>query len=352
MKKILSVSLSLLLLLLLVSCQDVFNSSISGTVLDADTGEAIRGIEVYGYTSQSERDKALDNWDGKSDFRDSSCLYRASTDNQGKWTISKVVWATNDSQWGKDYDHTPFYLLYFSEEYGLEKSSASIEIVSSASNNNAVTERLRKKMNSYNLTLRFDEVVGSSNKLIADTLTFDYEYNNGYKDIKKKATVTNGEITLNLSLMSDTDITIKNLSDNEKCFSPVVDFTVNTNEKSKVTTLARTNYYLGSSGLSGRVQGKNSDIGGICVKLFTYEIENNQEVNKKEIASVLTSATTPSSPNTDNPKYYYATFEGLGSGLTIGKDSQAKLVVSYGTPEIEKKIYLSDSYSNIVINLD
>lgn len=343
MKKILSVSLSLLLLLLLVSCQDVFNSSISGTVLDADTGEAIRGIEVYGYTSQSERDKALDNWDGKSDFRDSSCLYRASTDNQGKWTISKVVWATNDSQWGKDYDHTPFYLLYFSEEYGLEKSSASIEIVSSASNNNAVTERLRKKMNSYNLTLRFDEVVGSSNKLIADTLTFDYEYNNGYKDIKKKATVTNGEITLNLSLMSDTDITIKNLSDNEKCFSPVVDFTVNTNEKSKVTTLARTNYYLGSSGLSGRVQGKNSDIGGISVKLV---------LGAEEKASVLTSATTPSSPNSDNPKYYYATFEGLGSGLTIGKDSQAKLVVSYGTQEIKKEISLSDSYSNIVINLD
>ena len=258
-----------------VSCsadfgKNVYYGGISGVVKDKDTSNTVSGVKVYLYTSESERDKAFSSWESKDGvFSDENCLYKAATDNNGKWSISKVVWMASDGAWGSDYDHIPVYIIYFSEDYGCWKEE-KIELVSGTSNTNAIESKKDNIKDSSKLTINFRE----GNKSITDEITFTYTYNDGYSDRTEKVSTTNGQYIINnLSYVKNdngVDVVISDIKTPNGCWdttsydingSIVTGYiTINVNEASvtRDINLTRTKYDLGESGLSGRVTAPRS----------------------------------------------------------------------------------------------
>ena len=263
-----------------VSCsadfgKNVYYGGISGVVKDKDTSNTVSGVKVYLYTSESERDKAFSSWESKGGvFSDENCLYKAATDNNGKWSISKVVWMASDGAWGSDYDHIPVYIIYFSEDYGCWKEE-KIELVSGTSNTNAIESKKDNIMDSSKLTINFRE----GNKSITDEITFTYTYNDGYSDRTEKVSTTNGQYIINnLSYVKNdngVDVIISDIKTPNGCWdttSYVIngsivtgDITINVNEASvtRDINLTRIKYDLGESGISGKVTAPRKIVFGV-----------------------------------------------------------------------------------------
>ena len=253
-----------------VSCsadfgKNVYYGGISGVVKDKDNGNGVSGVKVYLYTSESERDDAYNKWhENGGIFSDEKCLYKSTTDANGKWTVSKVVWMTKDGAWGADYDHIPVFIIYFSEDYGCWKEE-KIELVSGTSNTNAIESKRENIKETSKLTINFRE----DNKSISDEITFTYSYNDGYREIKKDVSTTNGQFTINnLSYVKNdggVDVVISNIKTPNGCWDTssfnvnggtVTGYiTVNVKEASVTTDigLTRTKYDLGGTGISGRI---------------------------------------------------------------------------------------------------
>lgn len=308
--------LSLVLAFVLTSC-DVFYSSLSGTIYDSDSRDTpLSGVQVYGYTDKGERDSAYSSWESKGGiFRDDECLFRSTTNNQGSWTISKIVWDTGSSKWGKDFDHKAIYLIYFSEPYGCWKSDA-IEVISSA-NNTAVTEYRSKVMKDSTLTLSFKD---SNSSLITDDINFTYEYNNGYRDIKNNESTRSGSLTLSVSYINDnTKVKISKISTPDKTFSDHSDVEVTLNAQSikEDVTLTRVKYV---GGFSGNINANKSyiyDAGGALVNPIdglTVELIVDDNVLDSTLSSDV-------SYNEENQIYFQSTYSSLGSGKDIPYNS-------------------------------
>ena len=262
-----------------VSCsadfgKNVYYGGISGVVKDKDNGNGVSGVKVYLYTSESERDEAYNKWqENRGIFSDEKCLYKSTTDANGKWTVSKVVWMTKDGAWGADYDHIPVFIIYFSEDYGCWKEE-KIELVSGTSNTNAIESKRENIKETSKLTINFRE----DNKSISDEITFTYSYNDGYREIKKDVSTTNGQFVINnLSYVKNdngVDVVISNIKTPNGCWDTssfnvnggavTGDITVNVKEASVTTDigLTRTKYDLGESGISGRITASRKVIFG------------------------------------------------------------------------------------------
>ena len=262
-----------------VSCsadfgKNVYYGGISGVVKDKDNGNGVSGVKVYLYTSESERDEAYNKWhENGGIFSDEKCLYKSTTDANGKWTVSKVVWMTKDGAWGADYDHIPVFIIYFSEDYGCWKEE-KIELVSGTSNTNAIESKRENIKETSKLTINFRE----DNKSISDEITFTYSYNDGYREIKKDVSTTNGQFTINnLSYVKNdggVDVVISNIKTPNGCWDTSYynvnggavtgDITVNVKEASVTTDikLTRTKYDLGESGISGRITASREVVTG------------------------------------------------------------------------------------------
>ena len=258
-----------------VSCsadfgKNVYYGGISGVVKDKDNGNGVSGVKVYLYTSESERDEAYNKWqENRGIFSDEKCLYKSTTDANGKWTVSKVVWMSKDGAWGADYDHIPVYIIYFFEDYGCWKEE-KIELVSGTSNTNAIESKRENIKETSKFTINFRE----NNKLVSDEITFTYSYDDGYREIKKDVSTTNGQFVINnLSYVrkeSGVDVVISNIKTPNGCWDTssfnvnggavTGGITVNVKEASVTTDikLTRTKYDLGESGLSGRITAPRS----------------------------------------------------------------------------------------------
>ena len=263
-----------------VSCsadfgKNVYYGGISGVVKDKDSGSGVSGVKVYLYTSESERNTAYSRWEeNRGIFSDEKCLYKSTTDANGKWNVSKVVWMSKDGAWGADYDHIPVYIIYFSEDYGCWKEE-KIELVSGTSNTNAIESKKDNIKDSSKLTINFRE----GNKSITDEITFTYTYNDGYSDRTEKVSTTNGQYIINnLSYVKNdngVDVIISDIKTPNGCWdttsyvinSSIVtgDITINVNEASvtRDINLTRIKYDLGESGISGKVTAPRKIVFGV-----------------------------------------------------------------------------------------
>ena len=278
-------SLALLMMIAAVSCsadfgQNVYYGGISGIVKDKDSSNGVSGVKVYLYTSESERDAAFSIWEDNGGlFSDKDCLYKATTDSNGKWTVSKVVWMAKDGAWGSDYDHIPVYIIYFSEDYGCWKEEEKIELVSGTSNTNAIESKREKIKTTSKLTINFRE----NNKAISDEITFTYSYNDGYSDIKKDVSTINGQFVIDsLSYVKNDDgavVTISNIMTTHGCWNTeslildpndsnisqengVIKIKVNKASVTSEIKMNRTKYDLGESGISGRITASREVVTG------------------------------------------------------------------------------------------
>ena len=321
-----------------VSCsadfgKNVYYGGISGVVKDKDNGNGVSGVKVYLYTSESERDEAYNKWqENEGIFSDEKCLYKSTTDANGKWTVSKVVWMTKDGAWGADYDHIPVFIIYFSEDYGCWKEE-KIELVSGTSNTNAIESKRENIKETSKLTINFRE----DNKSISDEITFTYSYNDGYREIKKDVSTTNGQFTINnLSYVKKdggVDVVISNIKTPNGCWDTssfnvnggtVTGYiTVNVKEASVTTDigLTRTKYDLGESGLSGRITAPRSVVMDSTGKSLEHSLDGLVVAVKVN----------------DN---YYSTVTGSGN---YNSDAAGSFSVDFSELAVNEKITKSDN---------
>ena len=354
-----------------VSCsadfgKNVYYGGISGVVKDKDNGNGVSGVKVYLYTSESERDEAYNKWqENRGIFSDEKCLYKSTTDANGKWTVSKVVWMTKDGAWGADYDHIPVFIIYFSEDYGCWKEE-KIELVSGTSNTNAIESKRENIKETSKLTINFRE----DNKSISDEITFTYSYNDGYREIKKDVSTTNGQFTINnLSYVKNdggVDVVISNIKTPNGCWDTssfnvnggtVTGYiTVNVKEASVTTDigLTRTKYDLGESGLSGRITAPRSVVMDSTGKSVEHTLDSLFvviEVNGK-IYSVLSGNGNYDSENAGS---FSVDFSGLAVNEKVSKTSNTTITIKVfkqgtenftGTPLGSSTLNLDSNYSS------
>ena len=329
--------------LLAVSCsadfgKNVYYGGISGVVKDKDNGNGVSGVKVYLYTSESERDEAYNKWqENRGIFSDEKCLYKSTTDANGKWTVSKVVWMTKDGAWGADYDHIPVFIIYFSEDYGCWKEE-KIELVSGTSNTNAIESKRENIKETSKLTINFRE----DNKSISDEITFTYSYNDGYREIKKDVSTTNGQFTINnLSYVKNdggVDVVISNIKTPNGCWDTssfnvnggtVTGYiTVNVKEASVTTDigLTRTKYDLGESGLSGRITAPRSVVMDSTGKSLEHSLDG-LVVAVKVNDNYYSTVTGSGNYNSDTAGSFSVDFSKLAVNEKITKSDNTELMI-------------------------
>ena len=354
-----------------VSCsadfgKNVYYGGISGVVKDKDNGNGVSGVKVYLYTSESERDEAYNKWqENEGIFSDEKCLYKSTTDANGKWTVSKVVWMTKDGAWGADYDHIPVFIIYFSEDYGCWKEE-KIELVSGTSNTNAIESKRENIKETSKLTINFRE----DNKSISDEITFTYSYNDGYREIKKDVSTTNGQFTINnLSYVKNdggVDVVISNIKTPNGCWDTssfnvnggtVTGYiTVNVKEASVTTDigLTRTKYDLGGTGISGRITAPRRVVMDSTGKSVEHTLDSLFvviEVNGKTY-SVLSGNGNYDSENAGS---FSVDFSGLAVNEKVSKTSNTTITIKVfkqgpetftGTPLGSSTLNLDSNYSS------
>ena len=355
-----------------VSCsadfgKNVYYGGISGVVKDKDTSNTVSGVKVYLYTSESERDKAFSSWESKGGvFSDENCLYKAATDNNGKWSISKVVWMASDGAWGSDYDHIPVYIIYFSEDYGCWKEE-KIELVSGTSNTNAIESKKDNIKDSSKLTINFRE----GNKSITDEITFTYTYNDGYSDRTEKVSTTNGQYIINnLSYVKNdngVDVIISDIKTPNGCWdttSYVIngsivtgDITINVNEASvtRDINMTRQKYDLGESGISGKITASREIVFGVGDSDTVKHSLDGLVVAVKVNDNYYSTVTGSGNYNSDTAGSFSVDFSGLAvnekvdtsiTEITINVFKQNEINFSSAIPLGETTLNLSNNYNS------
>ena len=266
----LAISSLVAFILLFSSCsmewgKNVYYGGLGGTVKDSDSDSPVSGVSVYVYTEKSARDSAYSSWlDNGGIYTDSTCMYKSTTDSNGKWSVPKIIWTNKDGAWGDDYDHIPVWITYFSEEYGCWTEEDKIEIVSGTSNSNAVISKKSKIVHTSNLNLIFSEE--NQNQNVGDTITFTYSYNDGYRNRVEKISTNTGNATINLSYVTESvDVRIYDIKTPNGCWNNNGDaITENVKDASEelIINMERSKYDLGESGLSGTVTANRSFVAG------------------------------------------------------------------------------------------
>ena len=232
----LAISSLVAFILLFSSCsmewgKNVYYGGLGGTVKDSDSDSPVSGVSVYVYTEKSTRDSAYSCWlNNGGVYTDSTCMYKSTTDSNGKWSVPKIIWTNKDGAWGDDYDHIPVWITYFSEEYGCWTEEDKIEIVSGTSNSNAVISKKSKIVHSSTLNLIFRD----GNQNVGDTITFTYSYNDGYRNREEKTSTNTGNATINLSYVTESvNVKIYDIKTPNGCWNDVGAITENVKDASE-----------------------------------------------------------------------------------------------------------------------
>ena len=185
MKKISSIFI-LAISLIFTSCYSVFSGGTGGLIVDAESTSTpkrgIANVDIYAYTDSEIRDSDYGSWREGTVFSPSNSYYgHTTTDADGSFVISNIVWKENKPDFGKDADYTTIYLLYYHENYGLTKDET---VITSDSTSDTVYAELTsiRKTTALNISIYDVATSGltSNNVLVkvsvpqsTDTLTAD-----------------------------------------------------------------------------------------------------------------------------------------------------------------------------------
>lgn len=304
---------SLALLFCLTSCNDVFYSAISGRLVDHDTQNGISGVNVFAYTSEEDRDRAYSSYVDGTLFFDNDCKFRATTDANGSFTISKIIWKTNKPLWSEDFDSAYVYLILFSEDYGLSKQGP-VAVVSESSNQSAVTLSLERKVESSTLELSFkDSSSAGKARDVEDMLNFTYSYFTGYRTIQRDVSTRTGSysIAINHPRGESVDVKISSIT------SP--DFSWSASESEYLFTVDRPSSAESIELRKEKHNLKDGIYGTVLLNASSYPVLTDSEVCLKigedEYKASLSNVEFIG-PEA-NPSYARASFAGLASGVVI-----------------------------------
>ncbi len=178
----------LLIMILLTSCSGVYYGGITGSVVDAETGDGINDVMVAVYFDEAARDTDYNSYDkeGHADFAAPSADGIAYTNASGAYSFPKVYWKTNSAEYGKDADKTNVYLLFYNEDYGLTKSDSSVTLYSE-STSQIKTAELTSIVDTYTYNIDFKDA--SDLSTLRDGINFHYSYED-YRGIKKSGNIS------------------------------------------------------------------------------------------------------------------------------------------------------------------
>ena len=329
---------------------NVYYGGIGGSVRDSDSSSMVSGVQVYLYTNESDRNNAYAQWEKTGGiYGDNNCLYKANTDQNGKWSVPKVIWTSKKGAWGDDYDHIPVWITYFSEDYGCWKESEKIELVSGTSNSNAVETRRSKVKATSSLTLNFRE----GNKNVSDTINFTLSYNDGYTVKETQCTTNNGQYTVSLSYVKNdggVTLSVKDIKAPGECWKDIEDKEITVKEASSeyVVPMERAKYDLGATGLSGTITATKKYVMGNESSNTVVNSLNGLKVK----ATVNNTEYMVLTGNADYSGEFARTFSVTFSDLAVNE----KITKSEGTPAtIMIEVYEGDPASLIArytLNLD
>ena len=329
----LAISSLVAFILLFSSCsmewgKNVYYGGLGGTVKDSDSDSPVSGVSVYVYTEKSTRDSAYSCWlNNGGVYTDSTCMYKSTTDSNGKWSVPKIIWTNKDGAWGDDYDHIPVWITYFSEEYGCWTEEDKIEIVSGTSNSNAVISKKSKIVHTSNLNLIFRD----GNQNVGDTITFTYSYNDGYRNREEKISTNTGNVTINLSYVTESvNVKIYDIKTPNGCWNDVGAITENVKDASeeKIIPMVRNAYDLGDSGLSGTVTANKSFVLN-SEDVVVHPIDSLKVVAEVNGVNGVTTYTVYTGTCTydQDALSYSVTFSGLAVNekVPVGEDIEIKV---------------------------
>ena len=153
--------------LLFISCENnysVFNGGTGGLIVDAESTSTpksgIANVDVYAYTDSGIRDSDFSSWKEGTVFSPSNSYYgHTTTDANGSFVISNIVWKEKKPDFGKDADYTTIYLLYYHENYGLTKDQT---VITSDSTSDTVYAELTAIKKTTALTINIYDVASSN----------------------------------------------------------------------------------------------------------------------------------------------------------------------------------------------
>ncbi len=164
MKKLFLVLTILTAAFLMSGCYSVFNGGTGGIIVDAESTAnpkaGIAYVNIYAYTDCGTRDSDFRNWKEGTTFSPSNSYYgHTTTDNNGNFSISNIVWKETKPDFGKDADYTTIYLLYYHENYGLTKDET---VITSGSTSDTVYAELTAIRKTTTLNISINDVSSSN----------------------------------------------------------------------------------------------------------------------------------------------------------------------------------------------
>lgn len=189
--------------LMLASCSSVFSGGTGGRVVDAESTanpkDGIPDVEVYVYINEKDRDSDFSLWKSNERFSPKASYYaRTTTSSDGSFTLSKIMWKEGKPVFGKDGDVSQVYLLFYHEDFGLEKGST---IILSDSTGDSVYQEMTRFRKTTVLVVNVDDAAtGSAATEAVQVIVTVPQTTSTVKDaepVTKEAVITgNGSITL------------------------------------------------------------------------------------------------------------------------------------------------------------
>ncbi|MDD7271720.1 MAG: hypothetical protein PUH25_07550 [Spirochaetales bacterium] len=177
MKTIKSITISLLILLFLTSCSSVFSGGFTGKLmedkggLDDSSNTPLVGATVFIYTDEGLRNNDYNRaiTDGT---KPSNATSTTTTNDNGQFSVSKIIWKTNSPAFGKTADKINLYLIVYKSGFGINgfnKNSNSISITSDSTNESSYTESFKRTEKVSTITFNLANVANNGEN-INDTL--------------------------------------------------------------------------------------------------------------------------------------------------------------------------------------
>ena len=150
--------------LLFSGCYSVFNGGTGGQIVDAESTstpkQGIANVDIYAYTESGIRDSDYNRWKEGTVFTPSNSYYgHTTTDADGSFVISNILWKETKPDFGKDADYTTIYLLYYHENYGLTKDQT---VITSDSTSDTVYAELTSIRKTTALSISINDVANSN----------------------------------------------------------------------------------------------------------------------------------------------------------------------------------------------
>ena len=177
MKTIKSITISLLILLFLTSCSSVFSGGFTGKLmedkggLDDSSNTPLVGATVFIYTDEGLRNNDYNRaiTDGT---KPSNATATTTTNDNGQFSVSKIIWKTNNPSFGKTADKINLYLIIYKSGFGVNgfnKNSNAISITSDSTNESTYTENFKRTEKVSTITFNLANVANNGEN-INDTL--------------------------------------------------------------------------------------------------------------------------------------------------------------------------------------